>query len=534
MRPQASVATNEEPWADPNELQDWLIGNLASRLGVDRSRLDPSERFHRFGLDSARAGGLVADLSTYLGRVLPPTLVWDYPTVEKLCAFLIRGEAEPEAGSSVPRGTTGDGVEIAVVGLACRFPSAEDPESYWRLLANGVDAIREVPGDRWDLESLYDPDSKAAGKMSTRWGGFLERVDAFDPQFFGISPREALQMDPQQRLFLELAWEALENAGIAADGLRGSRTGVYAGVMWNDYAKLLGSELGNLSEHSATGQDTSIVPARVSYALGLEGPSVAINTACSSSLVAVHTACQSLLRGDTEMVLAGGVHLVVSPHSTVSMTKFGAMAPDGRSKAFDQRANGYVRGEGGGLVVLKPLRDAVRDGDRVWAVVRGGAINNDGFSNGLTAPNPKAQEAMLRDAYDGSGIGRSSVHYVETHGTGTLLGDPIEAGALGSVLGRDREAENFLRIGSVKTNFGHTEAAAGAAGLIKVLLSIGRRQIPPSLHFERPNPHIPFGAIGLEVQTELGPWPRPAEKAVAGVSSFGFGGTNASLIFGKV
>ncbi len=530
MSPQASPATNEEPWADLDELQNWLIGNLASRLGVDRSRLDPSERFHRFGLDSARAGGLVADLSAYLGRALPPTLVWDYPTVEKLCAFLVLGGTEPEAGPSAPRSPVGATMDIAVVGLACRFPSAEDPESYWRLLENGVDAIREVPGDRWDLESLYDPDSKAAGKMSTRWGGFLERVDAFDPQFFGISPREALQMDPQQRLFLELAWEALENAGIAADGLRGSRTGVFAGVMWNDYAKLLGAGLDTLSEHSATGQDTSIVPARVSYVLGLEGPSLAINTACSSSLVAVHTACQSLLRGDADMALAGGVHLVVSPHSTVSMTKFGAMAPDGRSKAFDHRANGYVRGEGGGLVVLKPLRDAVRDGERIWAVVRGGAINNDGFSNGLTAPNPKAQEAMLRDAYDGSGIGRSSVHYVETHGTGTLLGDPIEAGALGSVLGRDRDSEDFLRIGSVKTNFGHTEAAAGAAGLIKVLLSMGRRQLPPSLHFERPNPHIPFDAIGLKVQTELEPWPRRAEKALAGVSSFGFGGTNCHLV----
>ncbi len=418
---------------------------------------------------------------------------------------------------------------IAIVGIACRFPGAPDPESFWRLLAEGRDAVRETPAGRWPT-SLYDPDPSRPGTMSTKWGGYLDSVDRFDPLAFGISPREAAAIDPQQRLLLELAWEALEDAGIPPDSLLGSRTGVYVGAMWTDYAWLAGGSLESYTPHTATGQDTSILAARVSYTLGLEGPSLTVNTACSSSLVALHLACQGLASGDSRVALAGGVNLILAPESTVAMSKFGAMSPRGRSRAFDAGADGYVRGEGGGFVVLKPLSRAIADGDRIYCLVRGSAVNNDGFSNGLTAPNPAAQAAVLRDAYARAGVEPSRVHYVEAHGTGTILGDPIEAGALGAVLGEGREPDRPLLVGSVKSNIGHLESAAGVAGLIKVALSLDRGSIPPSLHFVQPNPHIAFESLGLRVATELSPMPDLGEPVRAGVSSFGFGGTNSHVV----
>jgi acyl transferase domain-containing protein len=399
-------------------------------------------------------------------------------------------------------------------------------------LCEGGDAVREVPEDRWDLRSFYDADTAAAGKMSTRWGGFLEHVDRFDAQFFGISPREAIQMDPQQRLMLELSWEALEDAGILPDTLRGSRTGVFFGAMWNDYARLCPTE--TIAQHTATGQDSSIIPARTSYALGLEGPSIAVNTACSSSSVAIHLACQSLHAGESALALVGGVNLIIAPESTVAMSKFGAMAPDGRSKAFDASANGYVRGEGGGVVVLQPLSAALAAGNRVYAVIQGSAVNNDGFSNGLTAPNPRAQEAVLREAYARANVSPRDVHYVEAHGTGTILGDPIEANALGAVMGAGRPADKPLIVGAVKTNIGHLEAAAGIAGLIKTVLAIQHGVIPPNLHFRAPNPHISFDALRLKAPQTVESWPGPRETALAGVSSFGFGGTNCHIVLASV
>ena len=278
------------------------------------------------------------------------------------------------------------------------MPGAENPEALWQLLCDGVDAIREVPADRWPIDSYYDAELSAAGKMNTRWGGFLDRIDGFDPQFFGISPRESGDADPQQRLMLELAWEALEDAGIAPGSLKGKAAVVFFGAMWNEYSRLCSGDARQITPHSATGGDSSIITARVSYILGLSGPSLTVNTACSSSLVAVHLACQSLRTGECDIAMAGGVNLMLTPESTVAMSKFGAMAPDGRSKAFDARANGYVRGEGGGVVILKPLSQALAAGDPIYCVVRGSAINNDGFSNGLTAPNPQAQEDVLREA----------------------------------------------------------------------------------------------------------------------------------------
>jgi polyketide synthase 12/epothilone polyketide synthase D len=508
----------------------WIIAHLAGRAGVAPSTIDATERFQRLGLGSLSVTAMLAELGAELGRPLSPTLAWEYPTPEALARHLAGGDATPSATATGPRAGRVDDEPIAIVGMACRFPQASNLEAFWELLRNGVDAITEVPADRWDVDALYDPDPTAPGKMSTRWGGFLAQVDHFDPQFFGISPREATQMDPQQRLMLKVSWEALEDAGILPAPLKGSATGVFFGAMWMDYARLSDGAREQIALHTATGQDLSIVPARVSYTLGLAGPSLAVNTACSSSLVAVHLACQSLRLGESRLALAGGVNLLLAPESTIAMSKFGAMAPDGRSKAFDARANGYVRGEGGGVVVLKRLSDALADGDRVYCVIRGSAVNNDGFSNGLTAPNPRAQEAVLREACAAAGVAPAEVQYVEAHGTGTMLGDPIEAGALGAALGAGRAAERALRIGSVKTNIGHLEAAAGIAGLIKVVLSMQHRALPPSLHYQQPNPHIAFDALRLRVQAALTPWETEGGRLLAGVSSFGFGGTNAHVV----
>jgi acyl transferase domain-containing protein/acyl carrier protein len=355
-------------------------------------------------------------------------------------------------------------------------------------------------------------------------------VDGFDPLFFGISPREAAEMDPQQRLMLELAWEALEDAGVPGPELRGSGTGVFVGAIWHDYAVLHQRECAAITPHTATGQALNIVANRISYALGLRGPSITLDTACSSSLVAAHLACQSLRAGECRLALVGGVNLLLSPETMVALTKFGGLSPDGVSKAFAAEANGFARGEGAGMVVLMPLSAAQAAGVPIYCVIRGSAVNNNGFGNGLTAPNALAQEALLREAYARAGVEPGRVHYVETHGPGTALGDPIEAGALGTVLGAGRSEERALLIGSVKTNIGHLEGAAGIAGLIKVALALKHRRVPPNLHFDVPNPLIDFGALRLRVPERLLPWPAEEEGAMAGVSSFGWGGTNCHLV----
>jgi acyl transferase domain-containing protein/acyl carrier protein len=411
---------------------------------------------------------------------------------------------------------------IAIVGMACRFPGAESPESYWRLLREGVDAVREVPADRWDFRRFPD---------ASRWGGFLDRVDAFDPSFFGISPREAAYMDPQQRLLLEVAWEALEDAGLPLDRCAGQPVGVFVGISTYDYGTLQMSSPERISDgYANTGSALSIAANRISYLFDWRGPSMAVDTACSSSLTAAHLACQSLWRGESEVALAGGVNLILSPAITVGFSKLKAMASDGRCKSFDARADGYVRGEGAGIVVLKPLARAVADGDRIYALVRGTALNQDGRTNGLTAPNGLSQEALVREALAVAGVEPSRIGYVEAHGTGTPLGDPIELNALGTVLGHGRASAPRCSVGSVKTNIGHLEAAAGVAGLIKLALVLHHREIPPSLHFREPNPHIPFDTLPLEVQRMFAPWPEEMRPAVGGVSSFGFGGTNVHMV----
>ncbi|TKK83993.1 acyltransferase domain-containing protein, partial [Herbidospora galbida] len=406
---------------------------------------------------------------------------------------------------------------IAVVGLSCRLPRADTPERFWRLLRDGVDAVTEVPAGRW-------PDAGAPGR-----GGFVDDVDRFDAAFFGISPNEAAAMDPHQRLALELAWEALENARVAPTALRDAAAGVFVGAISNDHAALLGEP----GRHTYIGANRAMIANRVSYFLGLRGPSLTLDTGQSSSLVAVELACESLRRGETGLALAGGVNLNLLAQTTAAIGSFGALSPDGRCHTFDSRANGYVRGEGGALVVLKPLAAALADGDAVHCVILGGAVNNDGGGDGLTVPSARAQQEVITLARRSAGVAPEEVQYVELHGTGTKVGDPIEAAALGAAHAGARPAGDPLLVGSVKTNIGHLEGAAGIAGLLKVVLSLKHRELPPSLHFESPNPDIPLADLALEVVRTSRPWLAPGDRLIAGVSSFGMGGTNCHLVLAE-
>ncbi|MEO8152056.1 MAG: SDR family NAD(P)-dependent oxidoreductase [Rhizobacter sp.] len=424
---------------------------------------------------------------------------------------------------------------IAVIGLGCRVPGGgNDADSFWKLMRDGVDAIGPIPADRWDADALYDPNPETPGRIATRAGGFIGPIDQFDPGFFSIAPREAQGMDPQQRLLLEVSWEALESAGQAPDRLEGSRTGVYVGLCSSDYAymQLMSEDRALLDAHFTSGIAHSIVSGRLSYLLGLQGPSLTLDTACSSSLVAVHLACQALRTGDCRMALAGGVNLILSPDLYIALSHSRMLAPDGRCKTFDASADGFARGEGCGMVVLKRLSDAQADGDRVLAVIRGSAVNQDGPSSSLTAPNGPAQEAVIREALARAGVAPHEVGVIEAHGTGTQLGDPLEVQALGAVFGSQRgsEREQPLWLGSVKTNIGHLEAAAGITGLIKLVLALQHREIPAHLHFSTPSPHIPWGDFALRVATEHTPWQPIAGRRIAGVSSFGFSGTNAHVV----
>ncbi|MFF0414486.1 guadinomine polyketide synthase module 2 GdnF, partial [Kitasatospora sp. NPDC004745] len=430
-----------------------------------------------------------------------------------------------EAEVEQARGRAADPEPIAVVGMGCRFPGADGPDAYWRLLTEGRDAVVEVPADRWDVDAYYDPDPDAPGKMSTRYGGFLDGVAEFDAALFGVSAREAASIDPQQRLLLEVSWAAFEDAGMPVRSLP-ARTGVFVGISNVDYREAMvshGAE--HLDGYFSSGSTTSTASGRLSYFLGLTGPALSVDTACSSSLVSVHLAVMNLRSGACDMALAGGVNQIVTPHETISLSKGRMMSPDGRCKPFDAAANGYVRAEGCGMVVLKRLSDARRDGDRVLAVVRGGATNQDGHRSGLTVPHGPSQQDVVRRALEDSRVEPHQVGYVEAHGTGTALGDPIEAAALGAVFdGRPRP----LAVGSVKSNFGHLESAAGIAGVIKAVLAVREAAIPPTLHFDTPNPLIDWDTLPLRVPTALEPWTE--ERRVAGVSSFGFSGTNCHLV----
>ena len=417
---------------------------------------------------------------------------------------------------------------IAIIGIGCRFPGgANSPESFWHLLINGVNAISEVPAERWDMCSFYNPDPHSSGTTYTRRGGFLDQIDKFDAAFFGISPREAASMDPQQRLLLEVAWEAIEDSCQAVDDLSGSKTGVFVGISTHDYSDIHVKDIYTGDGYTNSGGALSIAANRLSYSFNFRGPSMAVDTACSSSLVAVHLACRSLWGNECELALAGGVNCIIAPETTVGFSHANMLSPDGLCRTFDASANGYVRSEGAGVVLLKPLAQAIADGDPVYAVILATAVNQDGHTHGLTVPSQEAQSALLRDVYAEANIAPERVLYVEAHGTGTPVGDPVEANAIGSVLGVDRLPANFLRIGSVKTNIGHLEAASGVAGLIKAALLIKHRTLPPNLHFSEPNPRIPFEDLRLQVQQTVEAWPERGEATVVGVNSFGFGGTNA-------
>ena len=423
--------------------------------------------------------------------------------------------------------------DVAIIGIGCRLPGgAVTPDDFWRLLCAGVDAITEVPPDRFDVEAVFDPEPGTAGKLYARWGGFIEDVDRFDAEFFGISPREAARIDPQQRLLLEVAWEALEDAGQVPGNLAGSRTGVFVGVSTQDYGtiQVYPANRQFLDGHSSSGGANSIAANRLSYLLDLRGPSLAVDTACSSSLTAVHLACRGLAAGECELAIAGGVNLILIPEVMIGYCQAGMLSPDGRCRAFDARANGFVRGEGAATVVLKPLGRAVADRDRIYAVIRASAVNQDGRTTGLMVPSAEAQQSLIRDALSAAGVPPSAIQYVDAHGTGTPVGDPIEAAAIGAVLGRGRAADQPCLIGSAKTNVGHLEAGAGIVGLIKAALAVQHRQVPPNLHFTAPNPGIPLDDLHLRVPTCLEPWPPADGPAMAGVNSFGFGGANAHVV----
>ncbi|MEG6511770.1 amino acid adenylation domain-containing protein [Desulforamulus ruminis] len=529
-------------------IEQWLISRISFLSGVPREEMDVLKAFRHYHLDSSDVIGMVRELGNWLQRDLPYTLGFDYPNIRDMSAYL--------AGVNTGSGREGDseyllddkthmpGIEterqegnsylyepIAVVGMACRFPgNCNTPEEFWEFINRRGDGIGEVPPERWHLQKYFAADLEAPGKMNTRWGGFIRDMDQFDPSFFGISPREARSMDVQQRLVLEVGWEALENAGEMSDKLAGSRTGVFIGVSGSDYGRRLFANPDRLDLYGGTGCSNSIVANRLSYLLGLRGPSLAVDTACSSSLVTVHLACQSLKNEECSMALAGGVNMILSPEMTIIFSKAGLMAPDGRCKTFDASANGYVRSEGCGVIVLKRLSRAIRDHNSILGVIKSTYVNQDGRSNGLTVPNGLAQQELLRGALAQAGIRPSEVQYVETHGTGTAVGDPIEVHSLGEVMREGRNKDNPLILGSVKTNIGHLEQAAGIAGLIKVILSLKNEKIPPHLHFKKLNPQINLENIPAVIPVDGCPWPKGKQKRLAGVSGFSFGGVNAHVL----
>ena len=420
---------------------------------------------------------------------------------------------------------------IAIIGIGCRFPGAKNLLAFWKLLREGIDAVREVPENRWDVNQLYDPDSTKSGKMSSRWGGFIDDVDQFDWRAFRLSPREAKYMDPQHRLLLEVVWEALEDAGLPLEKVAGSRTSVFQGISSNDYLRLQTRTWSQLDGYTITGNDLAFTANRISYFFDLKGPSVTITQACAASLVAVHYACQSLWTEEATLAIAGGVSLMLSPDINIMLSKTGTLSPEGRCKTLDARADGYVRGEGAGSVVLKPLSQ-VTQSDRVYALILGSAINHNGHNEWIMAANPTSQESVIRDACCRAGVELSDIDYIELHGTGLPKGDPIEAKALGAVIGTQRERSHPCIVGSVKTNIGHLEAAAGIASLIKVALSLYHQEIPPTLHLQQPHPDIPLESLGLMPQQKLSPWPNKIGSHLAGVTTISMAGVNAHVVLG--
>lgn len=511
-----------------DDLRFFISQFIQIQTGLDAHLIEKDLPFEHFGLTSSQLVVLIRDLEKKLGKTLRVTLGWEYPTINSLASFLLsQAELLPNSQTFVIQD------EMAIVGMSCRYPKAENLEGFWKVCVEGVDAISEVPIERWDMANFYDPDPLAKGKIYSKWGGFLEKIDQFDASFFGISPREAIHIDPRQRLALEVSWEALCDAGIEPSSLKGSNAGVFIATLSDDYGKLVFSNPDLVEAYSGSGTAHSMVANRLSYFYDLSGPSLAVDTACSGSLVALHLAAQSLKSNETNIAIVGGVNLLLSPDSTIFFSRAQALSKVGRCQTFDALADGFVRSEGVGIVVLKRLSDALLANDRIYSVIKGSAVNQDGRTNGTMAPNPKAQEAVLRQAYKQAKISPGQVQYVELHGTGTKIGDPIEAEALASVLKEGRSANDKCFVGSVKTNIGHTEAASGIAGVIKTSLAIFHKKIPKNLHFKEPNPFIPMESYPFTVITSSQPWPSESVELIAGVSSFGFGGTNAHVVLGS-
>lgn len=515
----AGSRATEEPRPDrfsPAALREWLVGWVARNQKVPVAHIDTSIAWSAYGMNSLTLSNLAADLQKLLNRPLSPTLLYSAPTIDALVQTLV-SEPHPDAGSNPAAGLS-DHRSIAVVGIGCRFPGARGPDEAWQIFREGRSVIGPLPPNRWERP--------ADGAATTR-GGYLEDTRSFDAPFFGIAPREAVFIDPQHRLLLEVAWEALEHAGIAADGLAGRPVGVFMGISTNDYSRLLLTHGCGTDAYAGVGNAGSMAAHRLSYHLDLHGPSVAVDTACSSSLVAVHLACQALRNGECEMALAGGVNLILTPELTEVLSRGGMLSSAGLCQTFDASADGYVRGEGCGVVVLKPLHAALRDGDRVLAVLEASAVNQDGKSNGITAPNGARQSELIRRVIQLAGRGPGDVVCIEAHGTGTALGDPIEFDALQAALG---SASKPCALSSVKTNLGHLEAAAGIAGLIKAILQIHHGEIVPHLHLEKLNPRIGLAGTRFFIPRERIPWPNEQGPRLAAVSSFGFGGTNAHVL----